>query len=385
MVKRKTVIYVLILVGILSGIFIISGKKKESKIAVVKTSIAEVGELKSYISTTATVKSSNSKEYYGLQAKIKKVNVGVGDNVKVGDVLITYETQDLASAVSQAQIQYDNAALQKKDLYNQNNNIKNKISDLDQQIKILEESLNPADKIKLETLNQQKNNLLPISEEKLKQADNAVKLSQISLNSARQRVSENKSTVVAENAGIVTAMNAVEGSIGNGMQPMVVVQDIKKLRAVASLGKYDANRVKLGQEVSVKSGTNKYKGSISFIDPAAKKTVGVTGSETALGIEIAILDQAPALKIDFDVDIDILVERVANAIIIPSEALKVEKGGKNLIYIVEGNVVHERKVRIGVQSDTEVQIMEGIKNGEKVILNPSTSIGEGATVKESKE
>lgn len=385
MVKRKTVIYVLIVVGILSGIFIISGKKKESKIAVVKTSIAEVGELKSYISTTATVKSSNSKEYYGLQAKIKKVNVGVGDNVKVGDVLITYETQDLASAVSQAQIQYDNAALQKKDLYNQNNNIKNKISDLDQQIKILEESLNPADKIKLETLNQQKNNLLPISEEKLKQADNAVKLSQISLNSARQRVSENKSTVVAENAGIVTAMNAVEGSIGNGMQPMVVVQDIKKLRAVASLGKYDANRVKLGQEVSVKSGTNKYKGSISFIDPAAKKTVGVTGSETALGIEIAILDQAPALKIDFDVDIDILVERVANAIKIPSEALKVEKGGKNLIYIVEGNVVHERKVRIGVQSDTEVQIMEGIKNGEKVILNPSTSIEEGATVKESKE
>ena len=63
------------LVGILSGVFLISERNKDSKIATVKTSIASVGELKSYISTTATVKSKNSKEYYGLQSKIKKVNV----------------------------------------------------------------------------------------------------------------------------------------------------------------------------------------------------------------------------------------------------------------------------------------------------------------------
>ena len=45
--------------------------------------------------------------------------------------------------------------------------------------------------------------------------------------------------------------------------------------------------------------------------------------------------------------------------------------------------MHERKVTIGTQSDTEVQITKGIKNGEKVILNPSTSIVEGTIVKEA--
>jgi HlyD family secretion protein len=385
MMKKKTVIYGLIVVGILSGVFLMSGKKKNSKIPTVKTSIVQVGELKSYISTTATVESKNSKEYYGVQAKIKKVNVRVGDKVKIGDILVTYEAQDLASTVSQAKIQYDNAILQKKDVYNQNGNIKSKIADFDKQILALEKSLNPTDKAKLETLKQQRSALSPISEEKLKQADNSVKLAELSLTSAKQRLSENKSTIVAENAGVVTTMNAIEGAVGNGMQAVVIVQDVENLKAIASLGKYDANKVKVGQEVTIKSGINSYKGNISFIEPAAKKTVGVAGSATTLGVEITILDKAPALKIDFDVDVDILVESVANAVKIPAEALKVEKGGKNLVYVIEDNVAREKKVRIGTQSDTEVQITEGIKNGEKVVLNPSTSIKEGIIVKEATE
>lgn len=381
--KKRTVIYILIVVSILSGVFLISEKKKNSKIATVKTSEVQVGELKSYISTTATVKSKNSREYYGLQAKIKKVNVAVGDKVIIGDILIVYETQDLTSTVSQAQIQYDNAVLSKKDLSNQNDSIKSKISDLNKEIKILEESLNPTDKVKLETLKQQKSGLSSISVEKLKQADNSVKLAQLSLTSAKQNVANVKSTIVATNAGVVTAINAIEGSVGNGMEPAVVVQDLENLKATASLGKYDANKVKIGQKVIVKSGTNTYSGSISSIDPAANKTVGVTGSETTLGVEIDILDNAPSLKIDFDVDVDILVDEVAKAVKIPSEALKVEKGSKYLVYIVDENVVHEMKVTVGTQSDTEVQITKGLKAGDKIILNPSTSIVEGTIVKVS--
>ena len=381
--KRKTVIYGLIVVGILSGVFLISEKRKSSKITTVKTSVVQVGELKSYISTTATVKSKNRKEYYGLQAKIKKVNVSVGDIVKIGDVLIGYETQDLASTVSQAQIQYDNAILSKKDLSNQNSSIKSKISDLDKEITILEKSENPTDKAKLETYKQQKNSLSTISTEKLKQSDNAIKSAEISLKSAKQNVANNKSTIVATNAGVVTKVNAIVGSVGNGMEAAVLVQNLEDLKATASLGKYDANKVKIGQKVSIKNGVNTYSGTITFIDPAANKAVGVSGSEITLGVEIDILDKAPDLKIDFDVDVDILVEEVAKAIKIPSEALKIEKGNKYLVYVVKEDMVSELKVTVGTQSDTEVQITKGVKTGDKVILNPSTSIKDGIIVNEA--
>ena len=381
--KKKTVIYGLILVCIVSGVLLINEKKKESKIVTVKTSTTKIGELKSYISTTATVNSKNSKEYFGLQSKIKKVNVSVGDKVSIGDILVTYETMDLDSTVSQAQLQYDNAVLQKNDVYNQNYNIKNEIADLNKEIKSLDNSLNPTDKVKLESLKQKQSTLTPLSNEKLKQADNSVKLAKITLTSAKQKLTENKNTIVATNGGVVTSMKAIEGAIGNGMEAVLIVQDIENLKATASLGKYDANKVKIGQEVVIKNANKTYKGRISFIDPAANKTVGVTGSETTLAVEISILDKSPDLKIDFDVDVDILVDKVESAIKIPSEALKVEKGDKNLLYVVEENVVHERQVTIGIQSDTEVQITKGIKSGEKVVLNPSTSLVEGTIIKEA--
>ncbi|MGH4051291.1 MAG: efflux RND transporter periplasmic adaptor subunit [Clostridium sp.] len=383
--KKKTVIYSLIVVCIISGVFLINQKNKNNKIATVKTSIATLGELKSYISTTATVKSKNSKEYYGLQSKIKKVNVSVGDNVKKGDILVSYEAVDLASPVSQAQLQYDNSVLQKSDLYNQSDEIKNKISDLDKEIKDLKGSSSPANVAKLETKKQQRSALSSISGEKLKQTDNAVKLAEIALISAKKVLADNKSTIVATNTGVVTALNALEGSIGNASQPIVVVQDVKSLKGVASLGKYDAIKVKIGQEVIVNTGNSTYKGKISFIQPAAKITVGATGSETTLDVEIDILDKSPDLKIDFDVDVDILVESVASAIKIPSESLKIEKGNKNSVYVVKDNIVHEVNVDIGTQSDTEVQITKGITKGEKIVLNPSTSIVDGTIIKEGAE
>lgn len=383
--KKKTIIYILILIVIVSGVFWMRNNRKNKEIITVKTAAAEVGEIKSYLSTSGIVKSKNYKEYYGTQGKIKALNVKVGDKVNKGDTLLTYETQDLSLTVKQAEIQYENAVLQRNDLYNQNKTIKDKIAELDKEIAQLEKSTNQLDKTKLEALKQQRNALSPISQEKLKQTDNAVNLAKISLDTARKNLQENKATIVAENAGIVTAVNGVVGAATNGMQPVIVVQDTENLKVQVSLGKYDAKKVKLGQEVNIIDADNPYKGKVSFIDPAATKTQSMSGNETTLGAEMDVLDKAQGLKIDFDVDVEILTGQVANVLKVPIESIKSEKGNKNLIYVLEGDIAKEKQVKTGIQSDTEIEIKEGINKGDKVILNPSASITDGIVVKESKE
>jgi HlyD family secretion protein len=383
--KKRAIIYLLIGAVVLAGIFFIINSGRSRRLVEVKTTTVSTGDVKAYLSTTATVKSQNSKEYYGLQAKVKGVNVKIGDRVSKGETLITYETQDLATAVKQAQLQYDNAILQRRDLVNQNNSIKSKISDLNNQISSLQGSNNPQDISKLEALKQQRNALQPISDEKLKQSDNAVALAKLSLDSTKQKSAENKGSITAENDGVVTLVEATIGVITNGMQPVVIVQDTENLEAVAALGKYDANKIKLGQEVIIKSGSNQYKGAVSFINPAATKTLSAVGGETTLGIKIDIIDKAPDLRIDFDVDVDILLGHAENVIKVPAECIRPGKGDKNYLYVVENGVVREREVLIGLQSDMEVQIKNGVSAGEKVILNPSASIREGVIVKEAVE
>jgi HlyD family secretion protein len=110
--------------------------------------------------------------------------------------------------------------------------------------------------------------------------------------------------------------------------------------------------------------------------------MSAAGGETTLGIKIDILDKAPDLRIGFDVDVDILLGQAANALKVPAEAVRPEKGNKNYLYVVSNGLVQEREVGIGLQSDTEAEIKSGVKAGEKVILNPGAAIRDGIKVKE---
>ncbi|EYE88694.1 macrolide ABC transporter [Fervidicella metallireducens AeB] len=380
--KKRVFIWSLIVI-ILAGMPILMKiKRNKGELIKVRTAVAETGEIKAYLSTTGTVESKNKKVYYGNQGRIEKINVKVGDRVKKGDILIVFEKQDLSIQVKQAQIQYENALLQRKELINQNESIKRKMIELDKQIAELEKSSNIADKTKLESLKQQRSTISLISDEKLKQSENAVSLAKLSLEAARQNASKSSFSIISETNGVVTEINAVEGGLNSGAQPLIVVQDIENLNVVLSLGKYDMDKVIMGQEAIIKTGNNSYKGRISFIEPAAKTKISATGSETSLGIVIEVLEKSPKLTIGFDVDVDILVGRKNNIVKIPVESIKTEKGNRNLVFVVENNVAHQRTVEIGIQSDTEVEVKSGVINGEKIVLNPSTSVSDGTKVLE---
>lgn len=376
--KKKVLVWVIIITVIVSlvSLRIISARK--GKYISVKTAQAVKGDIKSYLSTTAVIQSKNSVDYYGLQGKIKTVNIKIGDTVKQGDVLIAYESQDMSTAVQQAQLQYDNAVLNKQDTVNQNNSILKQINDIDNQIASLKK-LNP--KADVTALEQEKLQLKPVSDEKLQQLDNQIKAALLSLNQAKESQAKYEDKIIARSGGVVTALSAEEGASTSQAQLLVTVQDINNLKAVVAVGKYDAASIMPGQEAEIKNGNNTYKGKVSFIAPAAVKTVSSTGQDTTLDVEIDILDKAPDLKINFEADTDILIGQTNNILKVPAESIKTDKAGKSYVFIVKGNKAVQKYVDLGLQSDTEAQILSGISEGDRVILNPSVAVKDGALVK----
>lgn len=383
--KKKIIAAVLAVVVILGIVYLRVLAKKRSESSNVKVATAVKGEVKAFLSTTATIKSKNTKEYYGSQLKIKSVNVKVGDAVKKGQVLISYDLQDMNTSAQQAQIQYNNALLQKQDALNQNNDINNKIKDLDSQISNLQNSKSPSDIQTLTTLKTQRSQLQPMSREKLQQLDNSIALAKVTLDSANSKINSIQNGIISDIDGVVTTLNAVEGAVGNPAQPIVIVQDLNNLKAIVSLGKYDAEKVKVGQETEIKSGNKTYKGKVTFISPAAVKTVSASGSDTALTAEIDVLDKADDLKIDFDSDVDILLGDEKDVLKIPAESIKYDKTGKNLVFIDENGIAKQRQVKLGLQSDADVEVIQGIKAGDRVILNPTAAISDGIKVTETSE
>lgn len=394
--KKIIIISVLIVCGIL---VLLSLSKNNSKAVNVKTYKVEKGEIKSYLSTTGVIKSKNIKEYYGSQLKISKINVNIGDMVKKGDTLVVFDSSDIQNNVKQAQIQYDNAILQKQDLLNQKKkiddtlvNFNNQIESLQKQVETLNGDNNPLNITKIEQLNMQieqlktsKNNVQTISAEKLKQADNTVALAKVALDSANSKLNSVGGNIIADFDGVVTSINGTEGGIATAAAPIVVIQDLSDLKIVVSLGKADVQKIQLNQQAIVKAGGKSYKGKVVFISPAGKKNISVasTSNDVTLDAEINLEENGENLKIEFDADVDILLGEKKDVIVIPNEALKTVKGGKYLVYVVDekGKAI-EKEVKIGLQSEMNSEVINGITEGEKIILNPNASITNGIAVKE---
>ncbi len=406
--KKKYIVWVIIaalIVGIIGlNIFV----KNRKKAVTVKTSKAAVGNVKEYLSTTAIIKSKNSKDYYGPQAKVLAINVKVGDKVKKGQVLINYDSQDLNTAVEQAQINLSTAQSQKQDLLNTVASNNQKLSQINSQITDTQNQLNSANATlkqleasksasssdisaaqqQVQTLNSQLTSLNNSEgqyqtdyTEKLKQADNAISLAQVNLNSAENNLSKNVTNITSDMDGVVTAINVTVGQTSAGAQPAITVQDVNNLEVEANVDKYSASEVKIGEPATITYGNETYTGAVSFIAPTAQSTTTATGATTTLPVDININNPKEDLKIGFDTDTNILVGEADNVLSIPTESIQTDKNGRDYVFIVSNNKAVEKTVSLGLQSDVTAQVLSGVSAGDQVILNPGATVSNGTLVK----
>lgn len=407
--KKKVIIGIILAVVVGFIGFRVSIRNKGNA-AAVKTASVTKGDINAYLSTTAIIKAKNSKNYYmPQQAKVKTVNVKVGDKVKKGDTLVTYQVQDLSAAVKQAQINLSTAQSQKQDLLNTAANNNQKLNDINSQINDTQNQINnltalqksnPAqyaaakgdDQLKtlnstLSSLNTSKDNI-PDETEKLKQADNQIKLAQVNLDTANTNLAQSADKNVADFDGVVTAVNVSEGSAqASGSTSAggaaVTIEDQSSFMAEVNLDKYSSSEIKLGENANVVFANKNYTGSVSYIAPSAQTTASSSGQTTTLIADIDITSTQSGLVEGFDADANILVGEVKDIIKVPVESVKTDKNGKNYVFVVQNNKAVQKEIQLGLQSDTEAQINSGLSVGDKVILNPSASLQSGTAVKES--
>lgn len=382
--KRKGFIVIILMVILVISVFV--GKsiinKKNSK-PEVKVTTVKKGELNVSLSTTGVIKSRNIKNYFGGQFKVNKVNFKVGDDVKKGDVIATFDTNDISYSVKQSEINYRNAVLTRDELYKQRDSVNSTIRSLDEKINSLKESKNPVDIQMYETLKSEREKVKPISEESIKKAENSVELAKLNVDSSKSKESSSSSSIVADFDGVITAINLQEGSLPAMNMPAVTIQDMNNLKVVININKYDVGKVAKGNGGEAIFNNEKVLGEITFIDPVAKESVTPQGSERSVIVEMELKEPLKAAKIDFEVDVNILLNKKDNVIKIPAEALKEAKKDSAVVMVYENNKAIEKNIKIGIQSDTEIEVLEGLKENEEVILNPSSNLKTNSEVKKA--
>mgnify|MGYP000247530236 CR=1 FL=1 len=83
---------------------------------------------------------------------------------------------------------------------------------------------------------------------------------------------------------------------------------------------------------------------------------------------------------------EIVVEVHKGAVLMPRAATLKEiviRGRKEIetvVYVVEGNVARQRKVKLGLSTPTDFEVLEGLRPGEKVVVLGQNLLREGSRV-----
>lgn len=381
MKKKRRIITVIIIVAIIALTIVIVNSQSKEKPLAVKTTVVLKGDVETILSTNALIQSKEIKEYMGkAQYTVESVNVEVGDKVEKGDILLSYKIKDYENAVIQAEIQYNNALINKSELLEQKKDIEDEIKRLDEQIFILDGSDNPEDIANLQASIQARKSIQEISDDKVLLMDNSITLAQLQLDTYTDTLNEAMEGIVAESDGVITQVNATEALPLSMAQPAFVVQQLDNLKGNIKLGKYDAAKIQIGQKATLKYETYLYEGRISFIEPVASKDISTGSTDATILAEIDILNPDEHLKVNFDINADILIASAKQVLKLPTECLKYGEDGEISVFIVKDGFAKSTPIEIGIQSDIAVEVKNGLSEGDAVITIPSDEITDGLAV-----
>lgn len=79
--------------------------------------------------------------------------------------------------------------------------------------------------------------------------------------------------------------------------------------------------------------------------------------------------------------IQLILKSIADARIIPAQALLVTPKGDHVVFIVENKKAFQRKVKIGIEEKGRLQILSGVHSGEQVIVSGQEKLKDGASIR----
>ncbi|NLK72139.1 MAG: efflux RND transporter periplasmic adaptor subunit [Clostridiales bacterium] len=318
------------------------------------------GEIKSYIEETGTVKSKKQRVVStNITGRIADLKYEAGDEVKEGDVLLTFDMEA--------------AALEIKSL-------ESKLSGLmpsyEQSKRNLENSKKLYDQGALSYEEYQ--NAITLK----KQFESQISEIQYSI----QQLKETKGygEIRSPITGVVTEIYVQEGETILGGSPLLEVADLNDLYIEVKLLTNEANRVSLNALVTIINEDlgilMEQAGYVGKIYPKAESSISDLGIEQKRVTVDIYLDSFKNLKLGYDVDVKILEASKLNVLIIPENAI-FESNGKEYVFIVQKGIAVLKEVKTGLSDGENVEIAEGLSEGETVIVSPGENIKEGTSVK----
>jgi Cu(I)/Ag(I) efflux system membrane fusion protein len=166
-------------------------------------------------------------------------------------------------------------------------------------------------------------------------------------------------------AGIVTEKKALQGMRFMPGEALYQVADLTAVWVVADVFEQDIGLIKSGSKATVRINAypdKAFTGAITYVYPT------MNAETRTVPVRIEVANASQLLKPGMFAQVELPVAAKGSVVTIPTSAV-IDSGTRRIVLIQAGEGRFEpREVKLGARSDTYVEVIEGVMDGEPVVV-----------------
>ena len=164
--------------------------------------------------------------------------------------------------------------------------------------------------------------------------------------------------------GVVADRPLYPGEMATAGTPLLTVMDVSQVIARAHIPQQDAALLKIGDKATITApGLDQpVEGKVTVISPA------LDPNSTTVEVWIQAKNLKEVLRPGSSVQVSMLVKTIPDALVIPASSLLTAQDGTTSVMLISSDGrAHDKKVKVGVKQGDQIQIVEGLQEGDKVV------------------
>jgi HlyD family secretion protein len=405
---------VIVVALVVTGVF--AASKRTAKATEVRIEPVQRRDLVASVTASGQVQPHTKVDVSSdISGKIIKLKVVEGQMVQEGDTLLQIDP-----AIAEATVKQFDASLAaaRAQAAQANANLIQARQTLDRQLEIKKTSPQFVTAEQIEQLK----TAVDVNEALVESSKHQIEQAAASLDNARSSL--DKTTILAPMSGRVTRLNvengetAIQGTLNKDAATLLTISDMRVLETKVKVDETDVARISVGDSALIQIDAfpdTAFIGRVTEISNSSVKTAGTTTTgDQAVDYEVTIrlMNSPRETRPDFSTTAKIVTSTRKNALSIPIIALTVrenqdlvsedtavglgkpkpkkEVGKKDVegVFVVgTDNRVTFRPVRVGIAGEKHFEVLDGVKEGERIVAGTYQAIRElkdSGLVKEAK-
>lgn len=186
-----------------------------------------------------------------------------------------------------------------------------------------------------------------------------------------------KTRITAPFSGVVTQIKVAPGENIEIGREICTLVNLGQLKIEAKVLETLIGKVRLGREADVRFSAypgKVFRGRVAAISPLVSPT------EKTCSVFIHLDNPSGEIKPGMHAEVEIVSEVFPGRLLVPQAAVLV-RGGRPLVFVIENGLAKWRYIQTGEENEQFVEVLDGVKEGEQVIVEGHLTLAHDSPVR----